>query len=349
MARIVPMTADRFDAMNRIDVEAWSDWATKKFGRAIVFPTKQPLYGTYLDGDPEGSFIAVDERRPPRRLHLHAHAGRSRLLRTLRGRAAGAGESRGQGAGRGDRAIHGALRLYHDRPRDHARDRLQSRALLEARLSSVHDDAPAPQGAGPGSERAAGERRGGDPAQRRPARVRARRQRHARIGTGPEQGGRPAAPVSSWRRAHLRGAGRRAWLRAVLYLPRHGRSVSAERRPGRPHPHARDGRGPLWPGRSRAVHPRVRSVRALTRTLDGDGADLRRVLRQPADPVPAGLQGARRLPVAGEARPGRLLPRAASRRRSASTSGPASGSARCTPCPRRARWRRRPRTSRGWV
>jgi GNAT superfamily N-acetyltransferase len=61
MARIVPMTADRFDAMNRIDVEAWSDWATKKFGRAMVFPTKQPVYGTYLDGDPEGSFIAVDD------------------------------------------------------------------------------------------------------------------------------------------------------------------------------------------------------------------------------------------------------------------------------------------------
>lgn len=65
MARIVPMTADRFDAMNHIDVEAWSDWATKKFGRAMMFPTKQPVYGTYLDGDPEGSFIAVDEHDLP--------------------------------------------------------------------------------------------------------------------------------------------------------------------------------------------------------------------------------------------------------------------------------------------
>ena len=62
MARIVKMTADRFDGMNRIDVEAWSDWATKKFGRAMVFPTKQPVYGTYLDGDPEGSFIALISR-----------------------------------------------------------------------------------------------------------------------------------------------------------------------------------------------------------------------------------------------------------------------------------------------
>ncbi len=65
MARIVKMTADRFDEMNRIDVEAWSDWATKKFGKAMVFPTKQPVYGTYLDGDPEGCFIAVDEREQP--------------------------------------------------------------------------------------------------------------------------------------------------------------------------------------------------------------------------------------------------------------------------------------------
>jgi ribosomal protein S18 acetylase RimI-like enzyme len=65
MARIVPMTADRFDAMNQIDVEAWSDWATKKFGHTMVFPTKQPVYGTYLDGDPDGSFIAVDERDSP--------------------------------------------------------------------------------------------------------------------------------------------------------------------------------------------------------------------------------------------------------------------------------------------
>jgi GNAT superfamily N-acetyltransferase len=65
MDEIVRMTPDRFDAMNRIDIEAWSDWATKKFGRAMVFPTKQPVYGTYLDGDPEGSFIAVDEKGSP--------------------------------------------------------------------------------------------------------------------------------------------------------------------------------------------------------------------------------------------------------------------------------------------
>ena len=65
MARIVKMTADRFDAMNGIDIEAWSDWATKKFGKAIVFPTKQPLYGTYLDGDPDGSFIGVDDDGRP--------------------------------------------------------------------------------------------------------------------------------------------------------------------------------------------------------------------------------------------------------------------------------------------
>jgi GNAT superfamily N-acetyltransferase len=49
----------------RIDIEAWSDWATKKFGKAIVFPTKQPLYGTYLDGDPDGSFIGVDDDGRP--------------------------------------------------------------------------------------------------------------------------------------------------------------------------------------------------------------------------------------------------------------------------------------------
>ena len=54
MARIVKMTADRFAAMNQIDIEAWSDWATKKFGRAIQFPSKLPVYGTYLDGDPDG-------------------------------------------------------------------------------------------------------------------------------------------------------------------------------------------------------------------------------------------------------------------------------------------------------
>lgn len=65
MPRIVRMTVDRFDAMNGIDIEAWSDWATKKFGRAIVFPTKQPVYGTYLDGDPEGSFIGVDDDGRP--------------------------------------------------------------------------------------------------------------------------------------------------------------------------------------------------------------------------------------------------------------------------------------------
>ena len=61
MATVVPMTSDRFTAMNKIDIEAWSNWASKKFGRAIQFPTKQPVYGTYLDGDPQGSFIALDE------------------------------------------------------------------------------------------------------------------------------------------------------------------------------------------------------------------------------------------------------------------------------------------------
>src|SRR5436190_12375161 len=65
MARIVRMTADQFEAMNQIDVEAWSDWATKKFGRAIVFPTKLPVYGTYLAGDPEGCFIALDDGGRP--------------------------------------------------------------------------------------------------------------------------------------------------------------------------------------------------------------------------------------------------------------------------------------------
>lgn len=65
MTRIVRMTADRFDDMNRVDIEAWSDWATKKFGQAIVFPTKKPVYGTYLDGDPEGGFIAVDDQEVP--------------------------------------------------------------------------------------------------------------------------------------------------------------------------------------------------------------------------------------------------------------------------------------------
>jgi ribosomal protein S18 acetylase RimI-like enzyme len=65
MARIVKMTADRFEEMNQIDIEAWSDWASKKFGRAMVFPTKQPVYGTYLDGDPDGSFIALDDQERP--------------------------------------------------------------------------------------------------------------------------------------------------------------------------------------------------------------------------------------------------------------------------------------------
>lgn len=65
MATVVAMTADRFTAMNKIDIEAWSDWASKKFGRAIQFPTKQPVYGTYLDGDPQGSFIALDDSGQP--------------------------------------------------------------------------------------------------------------------------------------------------------------------------------------------------------------------------------------------------------------------------------------------
>ncbi len=64
-ARIVPMTADHFEAMDGIDVEAWSDWATKKFGHAIQFPTKRPVYGTYLDGDPRGSFLALDDAGRP--------------------------------------------------------------------------------------------------------------------------------------------------------------------------------------------------------------------------------------------------------------------------------------------
>lgn len=65
MARIAVMTADRFAAMNQIDIEAWSDWATKKFGHAIQFPTKLPVYGTYLDGDPQGSFVALDDSDRP--------------------------------------------------------------------------------------------------------------------------------------------------------------------------------------------------------------------------------------------------------------------------------------------
>jgi ribosomal protein S18 acetylase RimI-like enzyme len=65
MPSIVPMTADRFATMDKIDVEAWSNWATKKFGRAIQFPSKALVYGTYLDGDPEGGFIALDDRGKP--------------------------------------------------------------------------------------------------------------------------------------------------------------------------------------------------------------------------------------------------------------------------------------------
>lgn len=65
MTRIVKMTADRFEAMDGIDIEAWSDWATKKFGRAMQFPTKKPVYGTYLDGDPDGSFLALDDAGAP--------------------------------------------------------------------------------------------------------------------------------------------------------------------------------------------------------------------------------------------------------------------------------------------
>jgi len=65
MAELVPMTADRFAAMNAIDIEAWSDWASKKFGKAIQFPTKAPVYGTYLDGDPEGSFVALGDDGQP--------------------------------------------------------------------------------------------------------------------------------------------------------------------------------------------------------------------------------------------------------------------------------------------
>ncbi len=65
MPSIVPMTADRFAAMDKIDVEAWSNWATKKFGRAIQFPSKALVYGTYLDGDPEGGFVALDDSGRP--------------------------------------------------------------------------------------------------------------------------------------------------------------------------------------------------------------------------------------------------------------------------------------------
>jgi GNAT superfamily N-acetyltransferase len=59
------MTADRFAAMDKIDVEAWSNWASKKFGRAIQFPSKARVYGTYLDGDPEGGFVALDDSGKP--------------------------------------------------------------------------------------------------------------------------------------------------------------------------------------------------------------------------------------------------------------------------------------------
>jgi GNAT superfamily N-acetyltransferase len=65
MPSIAPMTADRFDAMDKIDVEAWSNWATKKFGRAIQFPSKRLVYGTYLDGDPQGGFVALDDSGRP--------------------------------------------------------------------------------------------------------------------------------------------------------------------------------------------------------------------------------------------------------------------------------------------
>jgi len=65
MPKIVAMTADRFAAMNEVDIEAWSDWASKKFGRRIEFPTKAPVYGTYLDGDPQGSFVAIDDSGKP--------------------------------------------------------------------------------------------------------------------------------------------------------------------------------------------------------------------------------------------------------------------------------------------
>jgi GNAT superfamily N-acetyltransferase len=65
MPKIVTMTADRFAAMNKIDVEAWSDWASKKFGRRIEFPSKAAVYGTYLDGDPQGSFVALDDDGNP--------------------------------------------------------------------------------------------------------------------------------------------------------------------------------------------------------------------------------------------------------------------------------------------
>ena len=65
MPSIVRMTADRFAAMDKIDVEAWSNWASKKFGRAIQFPSKARVYGTYLDGDPEGGFVALDDSGKP--------------------------------------------------------------------------------------------------------------------------------------------------------------------------------------------------------------------------------------------------------------------------------------------
>lgn len=65
MPSIIPMTADRFAAMDKIDVEAWSNWATKKFGRAVQFPSKARVYGTYLDGDPEGGFVAIDDSGKP--------------------------------------------------------------------------------------------------------------------------------------------------------------------------------------------------------------------------------------------------------------------------------------------
>ena len=60
MIDIEPMTSDWFEEMDRIDIEAWSNWATQQFGQAMEFPTKRPVYGTYLDGDPEGGFVAVD-------------------------------------------------------------------------------------------------------------------------------------------------------------------------------------------------------------------------------------------------------------------------------------------------
>ena len=49
MARIVKMTHDRFDGMNQIDVDAWSDWATKKFAplRTFQLVVKRPLAATF--------------------------------------------------------------------------------------------------------------------------------------------------------------------------------------------------------------------------------------------------------------------------------------------------------------